>query len=506
MSAAVPEQPLATRARAAKKAVAVAEEPTKAPAKKAPAKKAVASAETAKKAPAKKAAAKATAPVGNEPAAGGVDPAAAVDVTEVVAEEPTPEELAAEAEKEEQEEIEAGATLSVDVLRLYLNQIGRVPLLTAEMEVELARAMEAGLFAAERLGQGGKISPSMRADLQHIVREGERAKQHMLEANLRLVVSVAKKYAGRGMGLTDLIQEGNLGLIRAVEKFDYTKGFKFSTYATWWIRQALTRAMADQARTIRLPVHMVEQVNKIRRVERDLVVQLGRKPTAAEIAVEVDLTPERVEEIRSYNRDPASLDALIGEDSDASLGDFIEDEHAVMPGEAAAFLLMREELSAVLASLTDRERRVMEMRYGLVDGQPRTLDDIGKDFNLTPERVEEIRSYNRDPASLDALIGEDSDASLGDFIEDEHAVMPGEAAAFLLMREELSAVLASLTDRERRVMEMRYGLVDGQPRTLDDIGKDFNLTRERIRQIEGKTLSKLRHPSRSASLRDYLDD
>jgi len=323
--------------------------------------------------------------------------------------EPTAEEVA----EEEAAEIEAGATLSVDVLRLYLNQIGRVPLLTAEQEVELARAMEAGLFAAERLTAGGRISPTMRVDLQTVVRQGERAKQHMLEANLRLVVSVAKKYAGRGMGLTDLIQEGNLGLIRAVEKFDYTKGFKFSTYATWWIRQALTRAMADQARTIRLPVHMVEQVNKIRRVERDLVVQLGRKPTAAEIAVEVD---------------------------------------------------------------------------------------------LTPERVEEIRSYNRDPASLDALIGEDSDASLGDFIEDEHAVMPGEAAAFLLMREELSAVLASLTDRERRVMEMRYGLVDGQPRTLDDIGKDFNLTRERIRQIEGKTLSKLRHPSRSASLRDYLDD
>ncbi len=393
MSAAVPEQPQATRARAKKAVAAVVDEavpsavaPAKAPAKKAGA-----------KTPAKKAAAKAApTPEGAAPADVVVEgevalvEGAGIDVTAVTAEEPTAEELAAEAEKEEQEEIEAGATLSVDVLRLYLNQIGRVPLLTAEQEVELARAMEAGLFAAERLGQGGKIKPELRADLQYIVREGERAKQHMLEANLRLVVSVAKKYAGRGMGLTDLIQEGNLGLIRAVEKFDYTKGFKFSTYATWWIRQALTRAMADQARTIRLPVHMVEQVNKIRRVERDLVVQLGRKPTAAEIAVEVDLTPERVEEIRSYNRDPASLDALIGEDSDASLGDFIEDEHAVMPGEAAAFLLMREELSAVLASLTDRERRVMEMRYGLVDGQPRTLDDIGKDFNLTRERIRQI--------------------------------------------------------------------------------------------------------------------
>jgi RNA polymerase primary sigma factor len=416
MSAAAAEAP---RARAAKKTAPVkavkAVPSEKPPAKAAPAKKAAAKTVAPAKEPAKKAGKKGVVEAVETPVELTAEELAAgpIDLTEVTAEEPTPEELAAEAEKEEQEEIEAGATLSVDVLRLYLNQIGRVPLLTAEQEVELARAMEAGLFAAERLGQGGKISPTMRADLQYIVREGERAKQHMLEANLRLVVSVAKKYAGRGMGLTDLIQEGNLGLIRAVEKFDYTKGFKFSTYATWWIRQALTRAMADQARTIRLPVHMVEQVNKIRRVERDLVVQLGRKPTAAEIAVEVD---------------------------------------------------------------------------------------------LSPERVEEIRSYNRDPASLDALIGEDSDASLGDFIEDEHAVMPGEAAAFLLMREELSAVLASLTDRERRVMEMRYGLVDGQPRTLDDIGKDFNLTRERIRQIEGKTLSKLRHPSRSASLRDYLDD
>ncbi|HUR51397.1 MAG TPA: RNA polymerase sigma factor RpoD [Mycobacteriales bacterium] len=431
MSAAAPEQPQASRSRAKKATDEQTAATGKVAAKAAPAK--AVKAAPAKRSPAAKAAAKATErPAAKKGAAKPADAAAAPGsgdevvleelgdltveegaVDAVAADEPTPEELAAEAEAEEQAEIEAGATLSVDVLRLYLNQIGRVPLLTAEQEVELARAMEAGLFAAERLAQGGKMAPQLKADLEYIVREGERAKQHMLEANLRLVVSVAKKYAGRGMGLTDLIQEGNLGLIRAVEKFDYTKGFKFSTYATWWIRQALTRAMADQARTIRLPVHMVEQVNKIRRVERDLVVQLGRKPTAAEIAVEVD---------------------------------------------------------------------------------------------LSPERVEEIRSYNRDPASLDALIGEDSDASLGDFIEDEHAVMPGEAAAFLLMREELSAVLASLTDRERRVMEMRYGLVDGQPRTLDDIGKDFNLTRERIRQIEGKTLSKLRHPSRSASLRDYLDD
>jgi RNA polymerase primary sigma factor len=441
MSAAAPEQAQATRSRAKKAAPEEADPQRTAPARKSAASsagKAVKAAAPAKKTatpaatPAEKAAPKAAAKAADKPsakatgkaakgaAAGAevpadlvVDPALDETTVEAGSDEPTAEELAAEAEAEEQAEIEAGATLSVDVLRLYLNQIGRVPLLTAEQEVELARAMEAGLFAAERLAQGGKTAPQLKSDLEYIVREGERAKQHMLEANLRLVVSVAKKYAGRGMGLTDLIQEGNLGLIRAVEKFDYTKGFKFSTYATWWIRQALTRAMADQARTIRLPVHMVEQVNKIRRVERDLVVQLGRKPTAAEIAVEVD---------------------------------------------------------------------------------------------LSPERVEEIRSYNRDPASLDALIGEDSDASLGDFIEDEHAVMPGEAAAFLLMREELSAVLASLTDRERRVMEMRYGLVDGQPRTLDDIGKDFNLTRERIRQIEGKTLSKLRHPSRSASLRDYLDD
>ena len=404
---------------------AAAPEQTETPAVAAPARPRKAA---ARKAPAKAAPAPLTVPVPAEPVADlvAVPEPTAADLegeTEALANEAITEPVEVVADgvvtdeaadvEEEAAEIEAGATLSVDVLRLYLNQIGRVPLLTAEQEVELARAMEAGLFAAERLTAGGRISPTLRVDLQTVVRQGERAKQHMLEANLRLVVSVAKKYAGRGMGLTDLIQEGNLGLIRAVEKFDYTKGFKFSTYATWWIRQALTRAMADQARTIRLPVHMVEQVNKIRRVERDLVVQLGRKPTAAEIAVEVD---------------------------------------------------------------------------------------------LTPERVEEIRSYNRDPASLDALIGEDSDASLGDFIEDEHAVMPGEAAAFLLMREELSAVLASLTDRERRVMEMRYGLVDGQPRTLDDIGKDFNLTRERIRQIEGKTLSKLRHPSRSASLRDYLDD
>jgi RNA polymerase primary sigma factor len=307
--------------------------------------------------------------------------------------------------------------ISTDLVRAYLKEIGKVPLLTAEQEVELAQRIEAGLFAAEKIrqadeGEAPKLSVSLRRDLDWLVADGGRAKRHLLEANLRLVVSIAKRYLGRGMLFLDLIQEGNLGLIRAVEKFDYTKGYKFSTYATWWIRQAITRAMADQARTIRIPVHMVEQINKLTRVQREMLQELGREPTPEELAKELDMTPEKVVEIQGYAREPVSLETTIGDDQDSSLGDFIEDADAPVAAEVVS--------------------------YGL-------------------------------------------------------------------MQEQLNEVLRTLTDREAAVVKMRFGLVDGQPRTLDEIGREFGLTRERIRQIESKTLSKLRHPSRSQKLRDYLD-
>jgi len=307
--------------------------------------------------------------------------------------------------------------ISTDLVRAYLKEIGKVPLLTAEMEVELAQRIEAGLFAAEKIrqadaGEAPKISAALRRDLDWLVVDGGKAKRHLLEANLRLVVSIAKRYLGRGMLFLDLIQEGNLGLIRAVEKFDYTKGYKFSTYATWWIRQAITRAMADQARTIRIPVHMVEQINKLTRVQREMLQELGREPTPEELAKELDMTPEKVVEIQGYAREPVSLETTIGDDQDSSLGDFIEDADAPIAAEVVS--------------------------YGL-------------------------------------------------------------------MQEQLGEVLRTLTDREAAVVKMRFGLVDGQPRTLDEIGREFGLTRERIRQIESKTLSKLRHPSRSQKLRDYLD-
>jgi RNA polymerase primary sigma factor len=307
--------------------------------------------------------------------------------------------------------------ISTDLVRAYLKEIGKVPLLTAEQEVELAQRIEAGLFAAEKIrqadeGEAAKISASLRRDLDWLVLDGGRAKRHLLEANLRLVVSIAKRYLGRGMLFLDLIQEGNLGLIRAVEKFDYTKGYKFSTYATWWIRQAITRAMADQARTIRIPVHMVEQINKLTRVQREMLQELGREPTPEELAKELDMTPEKVVEIQGYAREPVSLETTIGDDQDSNLGDFIEDADAPIAAEVVS--------------------------YGL-------------------------------------------------------------------MQEQLNEVLRTLTDREAAVVKMRFGLVDGQPRTLDEIGREFGLTRERIRQIESKTLSKLRHPSRSQKLRDYLD-
>jgi RNA polymerase primary sigma factor len=298
-----------------------------------------------------------------------------------------------------------------DLVRIYLREIGRVPLLTAEDEVELAKTIEAGLFAEEKMARSAILSRMERLDLEQLGRDGVRAKQRLIEANLRLVVSIAKRYVGRGMLFLDLIQEGNLGLIRAVEKFDYTKGYKFSTYATWWIRQAITRAIADQARTIRIPVHMVETINKLIRVQRQLHQDLGREPL-----------PE----------------------------------------------------------------------------------EIGKEMGLNTERVVEIQRIAQEPVSLQSPIGEE-DSDLGDFIEDADAVVPIEAAAFILLQDQLFDILNALSDREQRIIQLRFGLADGHPRTLEEVGREFGVTRERIRQIESKTLAKLRHPSRAQMLREYLE-
>jgi RNA polymerase primary sigma factor len=337
--------------------------------------------------------------------------AAGVEVVEAVDDSDGAQERE-EALRREEEELAARTSTTNDPVRMYLKEIGRVPLLSAEQEVDLAQRVEAGLFAAEKLEKAPDLSDQLRRDLAWLAADGVRAKRQLVEANLRLVVSIAKRYVGRGMLFLDLIQEGNLGLIRAVEKFDYAKGYKFSTYATWWIRQAITRAIADQARTIRIPVHMVETINKLVRVSRELLQQLGRDPTPQEIGAEMDLTPERVMEIRRISQEPVSLDTPIGEEDDSHLGDFIEDSDAVVP-----------------------------------------LD----------------------------------------------------AASFLLLQEQLQNVLHSLTERETTVIQMRFGLLDGRPRTLEEVGQEFGVTRERIRQIESKTLSKLRHPSRSQKLRDYLD-
>jgi len=326
---------------------------------------------------------------------------AATDPDAVV--EATPDEVVEDA-------LDAPA-VTTDLVREYLRGIGKVPLLTAVQEVELSQRIEAGLFAQHKLTEK-RISPAYRRDLEHLVRDGEKAKRHLLEANLRLVVSVAKRYVGRGLPLLDLVQEGNVGLIRAVEKFDYTKGFKFSTYATWWIRQAITRALADQGRTIRVPVHMTEQINKVNRVKRDLLQALGRE--AAE-------------------------------------------------------------------------------------------DEIGEQLGLPAEKVREVLSYARDPVSLEVAVGDEADSQLGDFIEDTDAPLPVDQVAHSLLTEELHGMLRSLSERERGVVTMRFGLADGQVHTLDEIGHTFGLTRERIRQIEAKTLAKLRHPSRADRLRGYLD-
>jgi RNA polymerase primary sigma factor len=328
------------------------------------------------------------------------------------------DDLAGDGEKSEAEPTghDVEETVSADSVRAYLRQIGRVPLLNAEQEVDLAKRIESGLYASERLRRSGtdgeRLSVSMRRDLGWVSRDGERARDHLVEANLRLVVSIARRYRGGSMAFLDLVQEGNLGLIRAVEKFDYVKGYKFSTYATWWIRQAISRALADQERTIRIPVHMIELVNRLSRLQRELLQDLGREPTAVELATAMDLTPERVVEVQQYARVPISLDQTIGDDGDSRLGDFIEDSEA--------------------------------------------------------------------PVAMDVV-------------------------AFSLLQDQLRQVLLTLSEREAGVIRLRFGLVDGRPRTLDEIGQVFGVTRERIRQIESKTMSKLRHPSRSQVLRDYLD-
>jgi RNA polymerase primary sigma factor len=285
----------------------------------------------------------------------------------------------------------AGAT--ADPVRDYLTQIGKVPLLTAGQEVELAKQIEAGLFAEHKLAdRSGVLRVGQRTDLERIAEDGRRAKNHLLEANLRLVVSVARRYAGRGMLILDLIQEGNLGLIRSMEKFDYTTGYKFSTYATWWIRQAITRAIAEQSRTIRLPVHMAEAVSTLARVQRQMLQDLGREPTPGELAAELGMTPEKVTELHKHGREPISLQTPLGEDGDSELGDQIEDTQAIQPGEAASLTLLREQLHSVLGTLPEREADVVSMRFGLTDGQPKTLDEIGQAYGVTRERIRQIES------------------------------------------------------------------------------------------------------------------
>ena len=347
---------------------------------------------------------------GEEPAEGALaidEPTELTATGAAAVEEADAEDFTWDEEDEESEALrqarkDAELTASADSVRAYLKQIGKVALLNAEEEVDLAKRIEAGLYAAERLRRmeearlAGKktdqLSPQLRRDLMWIVRDGERAKNHLLEANLRLVVSLAKRYTGRGMAFLDLIQEGNLGLIRAVEKFDYTKGYKFSTYATWWIRQAITRAMADQARTIRIPVHMVEVINKLGRIQRELLQDLGREPTPEELAKEMDITPEKVLEIQQYAREPISLDQTIGDEGDSQLGDFIEDSEAVVAVDAVSFTLLQDQLQSVLQTLSEREAGVVRLRFGLTDGQPRTLDEIGQVYGVTRERIRQIES------------------------------------------------------------------------------------------------------------------
>jgi RNA polymerase primary sigma factor len=321
-----------------------------------------------------------------------------VDITEdeSIREEEAVEEPVVDADEERQrarrEVDQALKAPTNDPVRMYLKEIGKVALLTAQDEVDLSKKMADGEFARDRMSSDEKLNDAQVREMLALQRRGEGAKRHLVEANLRLVVSIAKRYVGRGMAFLDLIQEGNLGLIRAVEKFDYTKGFKFSTYATWWIRQAITRAIADQARTIRIPVHMVETINKLVRIQRQLLQDLGREPTAEEIAQQMELTAERVREIQKISQEPVSLETPVGEEEDSHLGDFIEDAEAVVPLERASFRLLQEQLEMVLHTLSEREKEVIRLRFGLVDGQPRTLEEVGKKFGVTRERIRQIES------------------------------------------------------------------------------------------------------------------
>ncbi|MFE7814784.1 RNA polymerase sigma factor [Streptomyces sp. NPDC057433] len=381
----------AAAASAAPAADAVAEE--EAPARKAAAKKTTAKKATAKKTVVKKTAAKKTAAKKDDAEAPDEETVEEVKATD----EPEGTEnagfvLSDEDEDDAPAQQVAAAGATADPVKDYLKQIGKVPLLNAEQEVELAKRIEAGLFAEDKLANSDKLAPKLKRELEIIAEDGRRAKNHLLEANLRLVVSLAKRYTGRGMLFLDLIQEGNLGLIRAVEKFDYTKGYKFSTYATWWIRQAITRAMADQARTIRIPVHMVEVINKLARVQRQMLQDLGREPTPEELAKELDMTPEKVIEVQKYGREPISLHTPLGEDGDSEFGDLIEDSEAVVPADAVSFTLLQEQLHSVLDTLSEREAGVVSMRFGLTDGQPKTLDEIGKVYGVTRERIRQIES------------------------------------------------------------------------------------------------------------------
>ncbi|PPI28308.1 RNA polymerase sigma factor [Rathayibacter sp. AY1B5] len=394
---------------------------TKKPATRKPAAKATAAKTTAAKTTRSRATTKAAAPADTEEEPTDADEAAEDEETEVVAEDTetdakddaeTPEAPAAAAVAAPAEPLPSGALVlsfggeddevpvystaitgaTADPVKDYLKQIGKVALLNAAEEVELAMRIEAGLFAEDKLANSTDLSPELVRELRWVAKDGQRAKSHLLGANLRLVVSLAKRYTGRGMQFLDLIQEGNLGLIRAVEKFDYTKGFKFSTYATWWIRQAITRAMADQARTIRIPVHMVEVINKLARVQRQMLQDLGREPTPEELSRELDMTPEKVIEVQKYGREPISLHTPLGEDGDSEFGDLIEDTEAVVPADAVGFTMLQKQLESLLDSLSEREAGVIRMRFGLGDGMPKTLDQIGDTFGVTRERIRQIES------------------------------------------------------------------------------------------------------------------